>query len=146
MKIPEFLETNEIKLILERTFQEDKEKGYVPACCFAICDKKEQKIGACDLRMGHNENTYYGGNIGYEIEESYRGRHYAQKACKALLQLAKACKMEYVLITCNPDNIASRKTSEYAGGVLEGIVELPEGHELRSGGRTQSCIYRIDLE
>lgn len=146
MEIPESLENNEIKLILEETLQEDKEKGYVPACRFAICDKKGQKIGICDLRMGHNENTYYGGNIGYEVEEPYRGHHYAGKACKLLLQLAKSFQMGYVRITCSPDNTASQKTCEYAGGVLEGIVELPKGHELRIAGRTKSCLYRIDLE
>lgn len=72
-------------------------------------------MGSCDLRIGHNENLYYGGNIGYRVEEAYRGNHYAGKACLLLFELARKHDLQYLIITCNPDNAASRKTCEYAG-------------------------------
>ena len=71
------------------------------------CDNNGTKIGVCDLRIGHNENTYYGGNIGYGIDEEYRGHHYAGKACLLLFELARKHEWDYVIITCNPDNFAS---------------------------------------
>ena len=37
----------------------------------------------------------------------HRGHHYAGKACKLLFQLAQRHGMEYVIITCNPDNYPS---------------------------------------
>ncbi len=42
--------------------------------------------------------------------------------------------MEYLYITCNPDNYASKKTCEYAGGKLLEIAELPEGNDMRDNG------------
>ena len=103
------------------------------------------KIGECDLRVGHNENTYYGGNIGYSINEEYRGHHYAGKACLLLFELAKRHNMDYLIISCDPDNFASRKTCEYAGGKLSEIAELPEGNDMRSNGETEKCIYKFML-
>lgn len=141
-----FLEHDEIKLVLERTAKEDKEKGYLPAYYFAICDKNGQKMGICDLRVGHNENSLYGGNIGYAIEEPYRGHSYAGKACRLLFELAKKHQMEYVIITCSPENTASRKTCEYAGGVFQGIFPLPEWNEMYQMGSREKCRYYVELK
>ncbi len=102
-------------------------------------------MGRCDLRIGHNNKLYYGGNIGYSIDEEYRGHHYAGKACLLLFELSKKHKMEYVLITFNPDNYASRKTCAYAGGTLLGTIELPDDNDMRHDGQTEKCIFRFAL-
>lgn len=66
---------NEIYLKLDRVSDADPQKNYVPAYHFRIClCKDDSEIGLCDLRIGYNENLYYGGHIGYEIEEPYRGK------------------------------------------------------------------------
>lgn len=140
-----FLKDEEISLVLERTAAANPERGWVPAYYFAICNKDGTKIGECDLRVGHNENTYYGGNIGYSINEEYRGHHYAGKACLLLFELAKRHNMDYLIISCDPDNVASKKTCEYAGGKLSEIAELPEGNDMRSNGETEKCIYKFML-
>ena len=36
------------------------------------------QIGGCNLRLGHSEALYYAGNIGYQIDEPYRGHHYGR--------------------------------------------------------------------
>ena len=96
----------------------DPAKSWLPAYHFAICDWNGVKMGGCDQRVGHNRNTYYGGNIGYHIAEPYRGRHYAGKACLLLFELARRHGLEYLVITCNPDNLPSRRTCEWLGGEL----------------------------
>ena len=141
----EHLKNGEIQLVLEKTAPGDAEKGWVPAYHFAICDPEGNKMGVCDLRLGHNELLYFGGNIGYRVEEPYRGHHYAAKACRLLFGLAKQHEMEYVVITCNPDNIASRKTCEYLGGTLLEICEVPEGNDMRERGETHKCIFRFEV-
>ena len=89
---------------------------------------------------------YYGGNIGYAVSEKYRGHHYAGKACLLLFELARKHKLGYVFITCDPDNYASRKTCEYAGGKLLEIAELLEDNDMRiENGKTNTCIYRFEL-
>ena len=140
-----FLKNDEIQLILERTADGDPVKGWVPAYYFAICDSNGTKMGVCDLRIGHNEMLYYGGNIGYRIEEEFRGHHYAGKACLLLFELAKRHDLGYIIITCNPDNFPSRKTCEYAGGTLLEIAELPLDNDMRNRGETEKCIFRFDL-
>ena len=143
----DFLKSEEIQLVLEKTVEADPAKNWLPAYHFAICGADSVKMGVCDLRIGHNESVYYGGNIGYRVEEPYRGRHYAGKACRLLFELARRHGMEYVIITCNPDNRASRKTCEYAGGELAEIVELPEDNDMRlESGETHKCIYKFRLE
>lgn len=141
----DFLKSDEITLVLEKTVDGNDEKGWVPAYHFAICNDRGIKMGVCDLRVGHNDNLYYGGNIGYGIEEEYRGRHYAGKACLLLFELARKHDLKYLIITCNPDNYASRKTCEYAGGELLEIVEVPEDSDMREKGEFEKCIFRFQL-
>ena len=140
-----FLKSDEIFLKLVKTVEGNADKDWLPAYHFDICDKGGTKMGECDLRIGYNEKVYYGGNIGYRIEKEYRGHHFAGKACMLLFELARKHKMEYLIITCNPDNYASRKTCEYAGGMLEEVVQLPEDNDMRLNGETDKCIYRFDL-
>lgn len=141
----EFLKNDEIYLKLEKTVEGNPVREWLPTYHFAICDKSGTKMGECDLRIGHNEKAYYGGNIGYRMEEKYRGHHFAGKACKLLFELAGKHKMEYLIITCNPDNYASRKTCEFAGGILEKVVPLPDENDMRLNGETEKCIYRFNL-
>ena len=139
------LRSDEIYLHLERTADADLQKGWVPAYHFAICLSSGEKIGLCDLRVGHNENLYFGGNIGYEIFPEHRGHHYAGKACRLLFRLAKKHTLEYVIITCNPENAASARTCEYAGGQLLEIAELPPENDMREKGETHKRIYKFEL-
>ena len=140
-----FLRGKEIALKLVRTEEEDRERGWLPAYYFAICLADGTEVGNCELRVGYNVNTYYGGNIGYTVRPEHRGHRYAAKACGLLFLLARKHGMEYLIITCDPDNIASRKTCEYAGGSLEEIVDLPKDNEMYRAGARKKCIYRVRL-
>ncbi len=142
----DFLKTDDLQLLLEKTVEADQVRGWVPAYHFAICGPEGRRMGVCDLRVGHNRNTYFGGNIGYRVEEPYRGHHYAGKACLLLFQLARRHGMDHLFITCNPDNLPSRRTCEYAGGQLVEVAELPEDNDMRlESGETEKCVYRFDL-
>lgn len=140
-----FLKSDEIQLLLEKTVDGDEKRNWVPAYHFFICSLNGTKMGTCDLRIGYNDNLYYGGHIGYTVFPEYRGNHYAGKACLLLFQLAVKHDMKYLYITCNPDNYASRKTCEFAGGKLLEIAELPEGNDMRDEGESEKCIYEFTL-
>ena len=79
----DFLRSEEIRLVLEKTVEADPAKNWLSAYHFAICDLAGTKMGNCDLRIGHNESVYYGGNIGYRVEEPYRGHPAAVRAGEA---------------------------------------------------------------
>ena len=141
-----FLADAELRLELDSTAEADPARGRVPAYYFNICIPDGTRIGRCDLRIGHNRNLYYGGNIGYGIFPDHRGHHYAEKACRLLFELAGRHDLGYVIITCDPDNLPSRRTCERLGGELLEIAELPEDNDMRrSRGATHACIYRYEL-
>jgi len=145
----EFLSTDdlrddEILLRLAAAKPANAEMGYVPAYQFDICLLDGTPVGTCDLRVGYSSRLRIGGNIGYSVDEPYRGRHYAARACRQLLKLAARHGMEYVDITCNPDNVASARTCELAGGRLLGRADVPKDHDMYARGERQVLIYRFD--
>ena len=141
-----FLESDEIKLVLERTAPADPVRKWVPAYHFAICDKRGERMGSCDLRIGYTDGLYFGGHIGYAVDEAYRGHYYAAKACELLFALARRHGMDHLFITCDPDNLPSRRTCEYLNGELLEIAELPEDNDMRIlDGDTEKCIFRFKL-
>ena len=142
----DFLESDEIKLVVDRLAEGNPERNWVPAYQFHICDLQGNIMGACDLRIGYTDGLYYGGHIGYSINREYRGHHYAAKACKLLFSLAKKHDMDYLYITCNPDNFPSRKTCAYLQGDFLGVVELPGDNDMRiNEGETHKCIFKFHL-
>lgn len=147
----EFKELNlltdgEIDLKIEEKIPADKKKGYAPAYRYRITmHDSEDSIGVISIRIGCSESLYYAGNIGYFINEAYRGNNYALKACKIIKDVAIEHEMDRVIITCNPDNIPSRKTCEKAGLELKGIVNLPTHNEMYQSGERQKCIYEWSL-
>ena len=139
------LKTEEIFLRLAKTGEVNPEKQWVPAYYFDICLTDGTKIGCCDLRIGHNDKTYIGGNIGYGIDEPYRGRRYAAKACALLFRQAAKHGMDHLIITCQPSNKASSRTCELAGGTLLEIRDIPEDNEMYAEGKRQVMIYYFAL-
>ena len=139
------LKTSEIFLRLDRTCEAQPEKNWVPAYFFSVCLPDGTKIGQCDLRIGHNDRLYIGGNIGYGIDEAYRGHHYAAKACALLFRQARKHGLEYVIITCDPSNTASSRTCELAGGRYLETAAVPEWHNMYDEGKRQVMVYRFDL-
>lgn len=136
----------EIQLVLAQSEPENPEKGYVPCYHFQIVRCSDGAVaGGCTLRVGQNEALTYSGHIGYAVEGSFRGRHFAAKACRLLFPLARQLGMEKITITCAPENTASRRSCETAGCRFLGIFPVPEWHEMHASGRTEICRYEMDL-
>ena len=132
-----------ISLELSEKVPGDEEKGWVPAYKYhMVLPGTETIVGEIDLRIGYQESLYYGGHIGYTVYEGYRGHHFAGKACLLIKQVALAHGMKKLIITCNPENIPSRKTCEYVGAKLVEIVDLPPHNDMYKRGERQVCIYQ----
>ena len=118
----------------------------VPFYYYEIClTDSGQSVGKISIRIGHNFHSYYNGNIGYEIDESYRGHHYATAACRMVLPVAKAHGMDYLDITCDEDNIASYKTIERIGAKLLEICTVPKTYCYWEECMKRQRIYRLHL-
>ncbi len=132
-------------LLMERRFA-NPEKNFMTSYVYSICLRgTDESIGYIDIRVGHNENTYYGGNIGYEVNEAHRGKGYAGRACQLVKSLGVAHQMDKLIITCNPDNIASRRTIEKLGLRFDGLVKLPEHNDMYLDGEREKCIYTWEI-
>ncbi len=143
---PGRLVDDELELVfVKKTSKPEKE--LVPAYEFEMRNTgTTKKIGNINLRIGNTDKIVkYGGHIGYGVEPEYRGHKYAARSCKLLFPFAKRHGINPLWITCNPDNIASRRTCEIAGGKLIEIVDLPEDNDQYKKGDCQKCRYRFDL-
>ena len=138
----DFLTDHEIDLKIDKKIPAIPEKGYVPAYKYNIYKSNSNIIiGFIDIRIGYCEGLYYGGHIGYTIYEQYRGNNFALKACKIISKVAIAHDMKYIYITCNPNNIPSRRTCEKLGLTLLKIADLPSDNELYIEGQRHVCIF-----
>lgn len=77
-------------------------------------------VGTVTLRLALNDLLIEsGGHIGYAVEPRSRRRGVASAALGRVLGMGARRGIDPVLITCEHDNIASARTIERAGGVLE---------------------------
>lgn len=95
------------------------DKGFVPGTTYLYV-KNDAVIGTINIRHCLNDFLLQqGGHIGYSIHPSERKKGYATKMLQEVLQICKQWEIWPVLITCNKENLASRKTIEKCGGKLE---------------------------
>lgn len=135
----------ELELHLVDRSPGDPARDWVPAYRFEMRVRGEL-VGTASLRVGSTEYLErYAGHIGYGVELFHRGHHYAAGACLLLFELARRHGMRTLWITCNPDNVASRRTCERVGGELVDIVDLPADTDMYKEGERQKCRYRIRI-
>ena len=94
------------------------------------------------VSIRHELNDYlaaYGGHIGYAVRPAYRRRGYASALLHYGLGVTADLGIMRVLVTCDVGNVGSERTITGCGGVLESVVEMPDG----TGTRAR---YWIDLD
>ncbi|MDV3294385.1 MAG: GNAT family N-acetyltransferase [Brachybacterium paraconglomeratum] len=76
-----------------------------------------------------------GGHIGYSVRPGARRRGVATAALAQGLEIAAGLGIDPVLVTCDTDNTASRRTIEGAGGTLEDIRDGKRRYWIGEGER-----------
>ena len=118
----------------------------LPFYWFEIISKSTGRpIGKVSIRIGNNYHSYFNGNIGYEIDEEYKGHNYSYYACLMVLEIAKYHKMSRLHITCDFDNIASQKIIEKLDAVLLETVVPPTNFVYYYDGIPAKRIYLLQL-
>lgn len=105
-----------------------------------------KKLGDIRLRVSSTPHIErYAGHIGYSVHPAHRGHRYASRSVRLLMPLARRVGLDPLWITCDPDNIASRRTLELAGAQFVEIVDVPEDCVVYQSGHPRKCRYRLDI-
>jgi predicted acetyltransferase len=119
----------------------------VPSYVFDIISAETgARAGEIHLRLGNTEDLrMYSGHIGYGVRPQFRGRRFAARALRLLIPLAQRHGFTELWVTCNPENVASRRTCELAGAEFVEIVDLPPHINIYLEGAQRKCRYRLDI-
>ncbi|MGN2636858.1 GNAT family N-acetyltransferase [Nocardia takedensis] len=105
-------------------------------CCSRWIVDGDRVLGGIALRYGDGVVVSQVGHIGFGVTPSARGRGVASWALGRMLAVAREAGMGPVLLVCAENNLASARTIERNGGVLEAVRDTPLGPARR---------YRIAL-
>lgn len=98
-------------------------EGYVPWTELWMADGDEY-LGRATLRHELTDALLtWGGHIGYAVRPSARRQGFASAGLRCMLALADRRGIDPVLVTCDVDNVASRRVIERAGGEYEDTRE-----------------------
>ena len=134
-----------VSLLADRLAPADPVKRYVPAYHFQIM-ADGQPVGKISLRIGYPDSLLYGGQIGYNVDEPYRGHGYAGAACRLLFPVMRTHGMRSAIITNNVENTASRRVCEKIGARFLCQIDIPEDHEMYKNGSRRVNVYALDAE
>lgn len=102
-------------------------EGFVPET-FLLAFAEGELVGRVSIR--HTLNDFLvqvGGHIGYCVRPGFRRCGYATEILRQALVALRALGVDEALVTCDDDNLASARTIERCGGVLDDLVESPTG-------------------
>ena len=119
----DFLSNEVVKLELIEKNSGDAE--IIPYYFYSIFNMHGDAVGKISIRIGHNNHSYYNGNIGFEVNKEHRGFNYSLHATRLVMQVATAHNMEHIYITCQESNAASRRIITKLGAIEQEIVKIP---------------------
>jgi predicted acetyltransferase len=96
-------------------------------CTYRWIVENDRVLGGIALRYGSSDYVRWAGHIGYGVRPSARRRGLATWAMGRIVDGARGLGLDRVLVVCAVDNVASVKTIERCGGVLEGIRDTRFG-------------------
>lgn len=113
-------------------------KGYVPQTTYWFVDGNDF-IGRVSIRHSLTKSLLQiGGHIGYDIRPSQRKKGYGKKMVALALSKAKMLEITKWLVTCDEDNLGSKKIIEANGGILENSISI-------KGRKSRTLRYWITL-
>lgn len=123
--------------------------GYVDIMHWLI--DREEYVGQASVRpdLVTPYLITYGGHIGYSIRPTRRRRGYGKHILRLALEKSRRLGLDRVLVTCDADNLASKRIIESNGGEFETAMRM-DTHILRVEGREgetdlDKLRYWIDL-
>jgi predicted acetyltransferase len=135
---PATLAAGQVKLRFVEVVPADPSRGLVSYFHFRILTTSDADVGHINFRVGETDHILlYAGNIGFVVNEASRGNGYALQACRAIAPFVRSV-CGAVIFTCDPDNVASRRTIERLGAhFLDEVAVPPEDPQYERGSRSK---------
>lgn len=97
----------------------ERPDGFVPSTTLWYVDGTEY-LGRLAIRHRLNEGLLnFGGHIGYDVRPTARRKGHGTAMLRLALPIARALGIDHALVTCDHDNVGSRRIIEANGGVFE---------------------------
>ena len=96
-------------------------KEWVPSLTyFYVREEEDRIVGMMNIRLAENDFIKAeAGHIGYCIRPTERRKHYATNMLAEGVRVCRILRIHDVIVSCDKDNIASAKTIQNNGGVLD---------------------------
>ena len=108
--------------------------GKLPTSIFNVVDEKGNTLSYVQVRHqisdGIGVPNDCASHIYYEINPSERGRGYGTEALKLALTEARKVGIRPIIVTCNENNLISKKIIESNGGLYEGSCETKNNERI----------------
>jgi predicted acetyltransferase len=102
-------------------------EGFAPNT-FLVGVVGDKIVGRLSLRHELNDSLRrIGGHVGYGVVASERRKGYATEMLRQSLRHARRLGLGRLLVTCDDDNLGSRRTIEKCGGVPDDVVPNEPG-------------------
>lgn len=101
--------------------------GESAVCTYRWIVEGDRVLGGIALRHGYGALVRRAGHVGYGIRPSAHRRGLAAWALGRMLERARELGMGRVLLVCADGNVASARTIEHLGGMLEGVTDTALG-------------------
>ena len=120
---------------------------HVPAYHFQMVQAGSgEELGSINLRYAFTRYIeLFAGHVGYAVHPTNRGHRYATRSLRLLMPLAARLRLDPLWVTCDPENLESRRCLELAGAQFMEIVKVPEDCEIHRAGHPWKCRYCLYL-
>ncbi|MDP6779150.1 MAG: GNAT family N-acetyltransferase [Candidatus Latescibacteria bacterium] len=145
---PGTLIDRDLQLVLVDQGYKDPEGDRVPFYLFGMKRVPDgANMGGIMLRIGDAATVLrYACHLGFDVRPEHRGRRYAARSVGLLLPFARRQGLDKVWIGCDPDNAASRRTCELAGGAYQETIPVPPDIDLYEQGMRLLRRHCIDVK
>ncbi|WP_414048565.1 GNAT family N-acetyltransferase [Macrococcus animalis] len=97
--------------------------GFVPSTQFICVNAQNKIVGMMHVRHYLNDSLIQiGGHVGYSVRPDERRKGVAKWMLKESLNFLKTKDVDKALVTCDYNNIGSKKTILACGGIYENTV------------------------
>ena len=145
----DYITDGEIDLVILAKLDENNKLFKNPVYAYNIyIHNTTTIIGRVDLRIGgmDDEEIYYAGNIGIDINELYQEKDYAYMALQLIESIAKKIGMKEILIACLREDSKTKRLANYTFYETEDIKEIPNGTIAYLNGYRERILYKKTLK